>query len=225
MFGIILINILLCLTFQNYTDMRANMVENQIIKRGISNPATITAMQKVPRHLFVPDELQPFAYDDRPLPIGNNQTISQPYIVAYMTEQLELQPGDKVLEIGTGSGYQAAILAEIVEEVYTIEIIKQLGLRAASTLKNQGYSNVFCRIGDGYHGWKENEPYDAIILTAAPSNVPKALFEQLDEEGQLIAPIEKNGQQYLILYTKEKNKIKHKRLLAVRFVPFTRNNP
>jgi protein-L-isoaspartate(D-aspartate) O-methyltransferase len=203
--------------------MRANMVENQIIQRGISHPATILAMQKVPRHVYVPDEFQQFAYDDRPLPIGNNQTISQPYIVAYMTEQLNLQPSDKVLEIGTGSGYQAAILAEIVKEVYTIEIIKPLGLRAATTLKNEGYENVYCRIGDGYHGWEKQQPFDAIIITAAPPEVPQALFDQLSEKGQLIAPVEENGQQYLKLYTKSKNKIKSKRLLAVRFVPFTRD--
>lgn len=223
MLTFILINIFYSFTIQNYTSMRANMVENQIIQRGISHPATILAMQKVPRHVYVPDEFQQFAYDDRPLPIGNNQTISQPYIVAYMTEQLNLQPSDKVLEIGTGSGYQAAILAEIVKEVYTIEIIKPLGLRAATTLKNEGYENVYCRIGDGYHGWEKQQPFDAIIITAAPPEVPQALFDQLSEKGQLIAPVEENGQQYLKLYTKSKNKIKSKRLLAVRFVPFTRD--
>ncbi|MCG8580942.1 MAG: protein-L-isoaspartate(D-aspartate) O-methyltransferase [Bacteroidales bacterium] len=223
MIVLILINILYGYTFQNYTSMRANMVENQIISRGITHQATIAAMQKVPRHMYVPDEFQTFAYDDRPLPIGNNQTISQPYIVAYMTEQLNLKPSDKVLEIGTGSGYQAAILAEIVNKVFTIEIIKPLGQRAATTLKNEGYTNVFCRIGDGYHGWKEQQPFDAIIITASPPEVPEALFNQLSDKGQLIAPVEENGQQFLVLYTKSKNKIKSKRLLAVRFVPFTRD--
>ncbi|WP_430815574.1 protein-L-isoaspartate(D-aspartate) O-methyltransferase [Carboxylicivirga sp. RSCT41] len=223
MIALILLNILYSYNIQNYTSMRANMVENQIINRGITHQATIDAMHKVPRHMYVPDEFQSFAYDDRPLPIGNSQTISQPYIVAYMTEKLNLKSSDKVLEIGTGSGYQAAILAEIVKEVYTIEIIKPLGLRAASTLKDQGYTNVHCRIGDGYHGWKEQAPFDAIIITAAPPEVPEALFDQLTDKGQLIAPVEENGQQFLILYTKSKNKIKSKRLLAVRFVPFTRD--
>ncbi|MBK3516836.1 protein-L-isoaspartate(D-aspartate) O-methyltransferase [Carboxylicivirga sp. N1Y132] len=211
------------LSSQDYISMRTEMVEEQIIKRGITHSATIDALKTVPRHLFVPSDLQIYAYHDRPLPIGHNQTISQPYIVAYMTEMLNLKSSDKVLEIGTGSGYQAAVLSKIVKEVYTIEIVPQLGKQAETTFKNNNYTNIGCRIGDGYHGWEEHHPFDAIIITAAPLQVPEKLLNQLKEGGQLIAPIEKNGQQYLTLYTKTKNKIKTKQLIAVRFVPFTRH--
>ncbi len=198
------------------------MVNEQIINRGISSPKVINALRIVPRHLFVPNEQQAFAYDDRPLPIGYQQTISQPYIVAYMTEQLRLSKNDKVLEIGTGSGYQAAILAEIAKEVYTIEIVKPLGLLAARTLDSLEYNNVFCKIGDGYHGWQEHQPYDAIILTAAPGEVPEPLILQLNEGGRLIAPVENYGHQQLILYNKKNGKLIRKELIGVRFVPFTR---
>lgn len=217
-----LLNILMCINIQNPDSMRMEMVNNQLIARGIKGQLTLQAMSKVERHLFVPHFLQTYAYEDRPLPIGYNQTISQPFIVAYMTEQLQLDQDDKVLEIGTGSGYQAAVLAEIAKEVYTIEIVKPLGLQADSTLKANGYNNVTCKIGDGYHGWKNHAPYDAVIITAAPNKVPEALFDQLAEEGRMIVPVEKNNQQYLMLYTKKNNKIKGKKLLAVRFVPFTR---
>ncbi len=198
------------------------MVNEQIIHRGITSPKVIHALRIVPRHLFVPNEQQAFAYDDRPLPIGYQQTISQPYIVAYMTEQLRLSKNDKVLEIGTGSGYQAAILAEIAKEVYTIEIVKPLGLLAARTLDSLEYNNVFCKIGDGYHGWQEHQPYDAIILTAAPGEVPEPLILQLNEGGRLIAPVENYGHQQLILYNKKNGKLIRKELIGVRFVPFTR---
>ncbi|WP_430809978.1 MULTISPECIES: protein-L-isoaspartate(D-aspartate) O-methyltransferase [unclassified Carboxylicivirga] len=204
--------------------MRAEMVVNQIMKRGIKHEATLAAMQAVPRHLFVPQDLQNYAYDDRPLPIGYHQTISQPYIVAYMTAQLQLGKEDKVLEIGTGSGYQAAVLSEIVKEVYTIEIIKPLARLADSTLTALGYNNVYCKAGDGYHGWEAHQPYNAIMITAANNKVPKALFEQLNEGGRLIAPIENMGQQQLVLYTKKNGEIRRKDLLPVRFVPFTRDN-
>ncbi len=214
--------ILLFAFTQNYKSMRNDMVEQQIVARGITDSSVLDAMQTVPRHLFIPDQLQSLAYQDRPLPIGMDQTISQPYIVAYMTESLHLNPDDVVLEIGTGSGYQAAVLAEIVKEVYSIEIVTSLAKQAEFTLKQLEYSNVHVKAGDGYHGWKEHAPYDAIIITAAPLSVPPELINQLAEGGRLIVPEEKNNQQYLTLYTKNKSKVKSKRLLAVRFVPFTR---
>ncbi len=204
--------------------MRTEMVYSQIVSRGITNTTVIEAFSTVPRHLFVPFDLQQFAYDDRPLPIGYNQTISQPYVVAYMTEQLRLSPDDKVLEVGTGSGYQAAILAEVVKDVYTIEIVKALGKQAASTLRELGYDNVHCKVGDGYHGWAEHQPYDAIMLTAAPEDIPTPLVEQLKEGGHLIAPIKTFQHQYLMLYTKKNGKLKSKQLIGVRFVPFTRED-
>ncbi|MCT4648287.1 MAG: protein-L-isoaspartate(D-aspartate) O-methyltransferase [Carboxylicivirga sp.] len=218
-----LLKILLLLTLQNTDSMRTEMVNTQLINRGIKCELTLKAMSQVERHQFVPYNLQSFAYDDRPLPIGFNQTISQPYIVAYMTEQLQLKKDDKVLEIGTGSGYQAAVLAEIAKNVYTIEIVKPLGLQADSVLKMLDYENIHCKIGDGYHGWLKHAPYDAIIITASPEEVPNALFEQLAEGGRMIVPVELTHQQYLMLYTKKNNKIRSKKLLAVRFVPFTRS--
>jgi len=205
--------------------MRANMVSEQLLARGISDTQVIDAMLKVPRQVFVPGELQNRAYQDCPLPIGYQQTISQPYIVAYMSEQLHLSTNDRVLEIGTGSGYQTAVLAEITKEVYTIEIIKALGLQAQSTLQNEGYDNITYKIGDGYHGWSEYAPFDAIIVTASPNNVPKDLLNQLSDGGKLIIPVEEHGQQYLMLYTKTNQKIKKKRLIPVRFVPFLRQTP
>ncbi|MBR8534907.1 protein-L-isoaspartate(D-aspartate) O-methyltransferase [Carboxylicivirga sediminis] len=202
--------------------MRVRMVEEQIISRGITDTDVIKALKNVPRHAFVPSELQQFAYEDRPLPIGYNQTISQPYIVAYMTELLNLSPKDKVLEIGTGSGYQAAILAEVAKEVYTIEIVKPLGTQATHTLDSLGYENVYCKIGDGYHGWEEHQPYDAIMLTAAPESIPEPLINQLKEGGSIIAPIKTGFHQQLIIYHKKNGKLRSKQLIAVRFVPFTR---
>ncbi len=203
--------------------MREEMVQSQIIERGITDKAVIQAMLRVPRHQFIPELYKSQAYQDCPLPIGHNQTISQPYIVAYMTEKLELSPHDKVLEIGTGSGYQAAILAEIVDSVFTIEIVGALYKTSQSNLKVCGYRNVSCKEGDGYNGWPEHAPFDAIIVTAAPEKVPLPLIEQLAEGGRLIIPVGPyHDTQYLKVLTKSNGKIKHQNLLAVRFVPFTR---
>lgn len=201
-----------------WVEHRIRMVETQIIARGIKNERIVTAMKKVPRHLFVPSDMIDYAYNDEPVPIGEGQTISQPYIVAYMTEALDLKPEDKVLEIGTGSGYQTAILAEMVSEVYTIEIIASLSLRAQELLDKLGYHNIHFKIGDGSFGWKENSPYDAIIVTAAPDRIPRPLEEQLKLEGRMIIPVGSAFQE-LYLVTKEKQGFKRKKLLPVRFVP------
>jgi protein-L-isoaspartate(D-aspartate) O-methyltransferase len=208
----------------DYTTLRNKMVENQIIRRGISDQAVILAMRSVPRHLFIPVENRSQAYNDGPVPIGYGQTISQPYIVAYMTEALALKSKDTVLEIGTGSGYQAAILAEIVSMVYSVEIVKPLADHAAGNLKILGYSNVSVYAGDGYYGLKDYAPFDAIMVTAAPEKIPPALFEQLKEGGRLIAPVGgENEIQYLVLVQKKKGKIITTKLVPVRFVPFTRS--
>ena len=204
----------------SYAEKRRQMVENQIISRGVRDQRVIQAMMKVKRHRFVPKNLQSAAYYDEPLPIGNEQTISQPYIVAYMTEALKMKGGEKVLEIGTGSGYQAAVLAEIAAEVYSIEIVRPLGERAEQLLKSEGYSNIQCRIGDGYKGWPEVAPFDAIIVTAAPPRIPEPLVEQLKEGGRMIVPVGKWFQD-LILISKKKGKVEKKRLIPVRFVPIT----
>jgi len=199
------------------------MIKSQIIARGITDAETIRAMGQVDRHLFVPKSQIPYAYDDRPLSIGWGQTISQPYIVAYMTEQLQLNSDDTVLEIGTGSGYQAAILSEIVSRVYTIEIVRELGETARKRLEDLGYDNVHVKVGDGYHGWEEEGPFDAIIVTAAAEYVPKPLIDQLKEGGRMIIPVGgKDSFQYLLLVTKENDRIFHEPLIGVRFVPFTR---
>ena len=203
-------------------EARTRMVNEQIIARGIKDVHTISAMKKVPRHEFVPDALEPYAYNDHPLSIGYNQTISQPYIVAYMTAMLELEPEDKVLEIGTGSGYQAAILAEIVKQVYTIEIVEPLAERARKDLKRLEYKNVTVITGDGYQGYPSKGPYNAIIVTAAPKKIPPPLIDQLAEGGRLIIPVGPTGYtQYLTLVEKKNGKIKKRKVLPVRFVPFT----
>lgn len=194
------------------------MVAEQIEARGIKDNSVLEALRKVPRHMFVPQDMQSYAYQDEPLPIGEGQTISQPYIVAYMTEVLQLEGKDKVLEVGTGSGYQAAILAEIAREVYTVEIIEFLSHKAKTVLEKLGYKNVYFEIGDGTLGWKEHEPYDAIIVTAAPARVPKALQEQLRTSGKMIIPVGSMFQE-LVLVTKGARKLKKKKLLPVRFVP------
>jgi len=200
------------------------MVDEQIVKRGISNTAVIQALRTVPRHLFVPDDMQDMAYEDHPLQIGEEQTISQPYIVAYMTEKLHLKPYDKVLEIGTGSGYQAAVLACIVDSVFSVEIIPELALTAVENLKKADIRNVMIKQGDGYYGWKEHAPYNAIIITAAAEDVPQSLIDQLAENGRLIAPVgNEHYTQYLKLYSKKKGKVTSATLLPVRFVPFTRD--
>ncbi len=202
---------------------RERMVAEQIQVRGIKDPNVLAVMRIVPRHAFVKASKQDFAYGDYPLPIGFGQTISQPYIVAFMTEALELGPDSKVLEIGTGSGYQAAVCAEIAAEVYTIEIIEGLAKRAEEKLKELGYTNVFVRAGDGYFGWPEKAPFDAIIGTAAAERIPPPLIEQLAPGGRMILPYEtSSGFQYLVLITKnEKGGINRRNVLPVMFVPMT----
>ncbi len=202
----------------NYEQARRNMVEYQIKARGIKDKRVLSAMLKVPRHLFVPEEMKDLAYRDEPLPIGYSQTISQPYIVAYMTEALKLRPEDKVLEIGTGSGYQTAILAELVREVYTIEIIPELSQRAEETLKSLGYTNIEFLIGDGSRGWPEKAPFDAILVSAAPAEVPPALVDQLQINGRLILPVGTDSQE-LVLIKKTKKGLEKTSLIGVRFVP------
>ena len=219
-FAVILLNL-----FQDeYVGLRHRMVETQIEVRGVKDKQVLDAMKKVPRHLFVPKEYQSAAYHDRPLPIGLGQTISQPYIVGYMTEAIQPQANDKVLEIGTGSGYQAAVLAEIVKEVYTLEIIQELGLMARERLKILGYENIHAKVSDGYYGWAEHGPFDAIVVTAAAEEVPQPLIDQLAEGGIMIIPV---GPQFsvqsLVLITKKNGKIRKKNLFGVRFVPFTRD--
>ncbi len=203
----------------DYAEQRERMVKNQIIDRGISDSRVIKAMRKVERHLFVPEGARRFAYTDGPLSIGEGQTISQPYIVAFMTECLSLKPEMKVLEVGTGSGYQAAVLAEIVDQVYTIEIVETLGKRSKKLLADLGYDNVIVKIGDGYEGWPEHAPYDAIIVTCAPNRIPDPLKEQLVEGGRMIIPVGGSGIQYLILNTKRNGRIRQVSVLPVRFVP------
>jgi len=199
------------------------MVAEQIRARDICDPNVLRAMRIVPRHFLVPAARQPLAYGDYPLPIGSGQTISQPYIVGFMTEALQLAPDSKVLEIGTGSGYQAAICAEIAAEVYTIEIVEELAKSAETKLKELGYQNVFVKFGDGYFGWEEKGPFDAIIGTAAAEKIPPPLIEQLKPTGRMILPYEnENGFQYLVLVTKDPNgAIQKRNVLPVRFVPMT----
>ncbi len=194
------------------------MVETQIEARGVKDDKVLEAMRKVPRHLFVPENMKLYAYRDEPLVIGEGQTISQPYIVAYMTEALQLKGHERILEVGTGSGYQAAVLAEIIQEVFSVELLESLSLKAQDTLKRLGYKNIHFRIGDGTLGWKERAPYDAIMVTAAPAKVPKALQEQLTIGGKMIIPVGAAFQE-LVLLTREKRKYKKKILLPVRFVP------
>ncbi len=207
-----------------YTTLRERMVKTQILDRGITDSETLSALRKVPRHLFVPPDIIDQAYDDTPLPIGSGQTISQPYIVAYMTEVCKPTKKKKVLEIGTGSGYQAAVLAEIADTVYTIEIIPELAKVSSATLSNLGYKNIIGKVGDGYNGWPEHAPFDIIVVTAAASEIPKPLINQLAEDGRLVIPV---GQpwlvQELILLVKNNGKIKESRLASVRFVPFKRS--
>ncbi|MGH9314515.1 MAG: protein-L-isoaspartate(D-aspartate) O-methyltransferase [Vicinamibacterales bacterium] len=197
---------------------RRRMIDDQIRARGITNQAVLDAMRKVPRHLFVPPSLRDAAYDDGPLPIGQGQTISQPYIVAYMTEALGIRPGEHVLEIGTGSGYQAAVLAEIAREVYTIEIVPELAERARQTLAGLGYKNVFVRTGNGYAGWPEKAPFPRIMVTAAPDDIPPALVEQLAPGGTMVLPVGTAFQEMTIV-TKTAQGIARKTTIPVRFVP------
>ena len=201
-------------------DERERMVREQIETRGIRDTRVLKALREVPREVFMPSELAHRAYWDSPQPIGYRQTISQPYIVAYMTEKLKLSGDEKVLEIGTGSGYQAAILGELAEHVYTIEIVEPLAERSRKTLARQGYENVAVRAGDGYRGWPEQAPFDAILLTAAPAEIPQPLIDQLAVGGRLVAPVGE-GIQELVLVTRGRSGIQRRPLIGVRFVPMT----
>jgi len=199
---------------------RRDMVELQIRERGVHQPEVLRAMESVPRHLFIPEEYRDQAYGDAPQPIGWGQTISQPYIVALMTELLELDRGDKVLEIGTGSGYHAAVLSRVAGEVYTIEIIDQLGKQAKTTLQQLGYQNVHVKVGDGYQGWPGEQPFDAIILTAAPPKIPQPLIDQLKVGGRMVVPVGSYVQD-LMLLTKTAQGVEKRTVAPVRFVPMT----
>ncbi len=204
------------------TNSREAMVEDQLAARGIRDPRVLQAMTEVPRHEFVPQAVRSLAYADGPLPIGQGQTISQPFIVAFMTEVLELNKDDTVLEVGTGSGYQAAILGKIAKEVYTIEIVPALAESAQKLLEKLRFENVHVRQGDGYLGWPEKAPFDAIIVTCAPDHVPEPLVNQLKEGGRLVIPIgEQGGIQQLVLLRKKDGKIFQENKLDVRFVPMT----
>jgi protein-L-isoaspartate(D-aspartate) O-methyltransferase len=203
-----------------FARQREDMVRHQIEKRGVKDKKVLEAMRKVPRHEFISGKSWSEAYADHPVPIGRGQTISQPYIVAYMTEALALKGTEKVLEIGTGSGYQAAVLAEIVPEVYSIEIICELEANARKTLERLGYENVKTKCADGYKGWPEHAPFDAIIITAAPDQIPPPLLEQLKVGGRLIAPVGTYFQE-LVICTRTEKGIKREQLLPVRFVPMT----
>lgn len=201
----------------DYASQRKQMVENQLKGRGIDSDRVLEAMRRVPRHRFVPEPLRDQAYEDHPVPIGEGQTISQPYIVAYMTEALKLKPKDKVLEVGTGSGYQAAVLAELVKEVYTIEIVAKLARQARKVLEELGYENIDFRIGDGYQGWPDKAPFDGIMVTAAPEHIPQPLLDQLEVGGRLVMPVKNR----LLRVTRTKEGYEKERLLWVRFVPMT----
>lgn len=200
---------------------REAMVKEQIAARDVSDARVLKAMREVPRHEFIPEEVRRFAYSDGPLPIGHGQTISQPYIVAFMTEQLAPKPGDRVLEIGTGSGYQAAVLGRLVAEVFTIEIVEPLATRATADLRRLGFGNVHVKTGDGYQGWPEQAPFDAVIVTCAPDHVPQPLIDQLKDGGRMIIPVGEAGAQELHLLVKRGGKVERRAVLPVRFVPMT----
>jgi len=207
---------------EDFSAERERMVREQIVSRGIHDPRLLAAMKKVPREAFVSQELSDLSYTDRPLPIGYDQTISQPYMVALMTEEIRLQPTDRVLEIGTGSGYQTAILAELVSDVYTIEVIEALAKSAEANLDRLGYENAHLKIGDGYKGWPEHAPFDAIIATCAPERVPQPLVDQLKEGGRMIIPIGGNFSQQLYLFEKINGALRERAIEPVRFVPMVR---
>jgi len=206
----------------DFAAQRQRMVDQQLKPRGIKDARVLAAVAKVPREEFVPADARVEAYEDGPLPIGYDQTISQPYIVAFMTEQLRPKQSDRVLEIGTGSGYQAAILAELVADVYTIEIVEPLGKTAEATLQRLGYSNVHLKIGDGYKGWPEEAPFDAIIVTCAPDKVPQPLVDQLKDGGRMVIPVGERFAQELYLLEKKDGQLKESVTLPVRFVPMLR---
>ena len=198
------------------------MVNEQIAIRGVTDPEVLAALEKTPRHRFVPDKVSKYAYNDHPLPIGEGQTISQPYIVAFMTEMLDIDSNHKVLEIGTGSGYQAAVLSPLVNHVYTIEIIKSLANSADSTIKKLGYKNITVRWGDGYKGWPKEAPFDRIIGTAAPPEIPLALIEQLKPGGKMVLPVGTRWQEIVVVTKNASGEISKKNVLPVRFVPMVR---
>ncbi|MEA2020312.1 MAG: protein-L-isoaspartate(D-aspartate) O-methyltransferase [Patescibacteria group bacterium] len=204
---------------REFIDLREKMVESQLEARGISDVRVLEAFRNVPREKFVPEHLQDLVYLDSPLSIGEGQTISQPYTVAFMTELLELEPESKLLEIGTGSGYQAAILAEIVSEVYTIERLESLAREAEETLKELGYTNVYVKVGDGSEGWLEEAPFDRILVTAAATEIPEALFDQLSDEGILVAPVGSSFSQDMVRFTKVGNRLEKESFGKFRFVP------
>ena len=206
----------------DFAAQRQRMVEQQLKPRGIRDERVLAAMAKVPREEFIPADVRAEAYEDGPLPIGYDQTISQPYIVAFMTEQLGPKAIDRVLEIGSGSGYQAAILAEIVSDVYTIEIVEPLAKSAEATLQRLGYNNVHIKAGDGYNGWPEEAPFEAIIVTSAPEKVPQPLVAQLKDGGRMVIPVGERFAQQLYLLEKKNGQLKESATLPVRFVPMLR---
>ena len=220
----LIINLGCAQSTDSFDSKRVKMVEEQIKGRGIKDPSVLKAVSTVKRELFVPEKNRDLAYSDRPLPIGHNQTISQPYIVAYMTEQLQVEKDQKVLEIGTGSGYQAAVLAELVNHVFTIEIIPELAEGAEKVLNKTGYDNITIRTGDGYKGWPDQAPFDRIMVTAAPEEIPEKLVQQLANDGRMIIPVGANlFMQYLWLIKRDKNgKITKEKILPVRFVPMVK---
>ncbi|MDX1984359.1 MAG: protein-L-isoaspartate(D-aspartate) O-methyltransferase [Bryobacteraceae bacterium] len=202
-----------------WEEARAAMVAEQIEARGVRDARVLRAMRKIPRHQFVPPEMAPHAYQDRPLPIGHGQTISQPYIVAFMSEILEIRPEHQVLEIGAGSGYQAAVLSLLARQVYTIEVVPALARSSRALLQRLGYANVTVREGDGYQGWPEQAPFDRIILTAAPPEIPQPLIDQLKPGGRLVAPVGRGDQDLIVLDKLADGSIRRKAVLPVRFVP------
>jgi protein-L-isoaspartate(D-aspartate) O-methyltransferase len=206
----------------DFAAQRQRMIEQQLKLRGIKDERVLAAMAKVPREEFVPADARVEAYEDGPLPIGHDQTISQPYIVAFMTEQLRPKESDRVLEIGSGSGYQAAILAELVGEVYTIDIVEPLAKSAEATLQRLGYNNVHIKVGDGYKGWPEEAPFDAVIVTCAPEKVPQPLVDQLKDGGRMVIPVGERFAQQLYLLEKKNGQLKESVTLPVRFVPMLR---
>ena len=220
----LIINLGCAQSTDSFVSERVKMVEDQIKGRGIKDLSVLKAVSTVKRELFVPEKYRDLAYSDRPLPIGHNQTISQPYIVAYMTEQLQVEKDQKVLEIGTGSGYQAAVLAELVNHVFTIEIIPELAEGAEKVLNKTGYDNITIRTGDGYKGWPDQAPFDRIMVTAAPEEIPEKLVQQLANDGRMIIPVGANlFMQYLWVIKRDKNgKITKEKILPVRFVPMVK---
>jgi protein-L-isoaspartate(D-aspartate) O-methyltransferase len=208
-----------CATAQDWAAMREGMVREQIERRGVKSAAVLEAMRATPRHLFVPLALRRSAYGDHPLPVGHGQTISQPYIVASMTEMLGVRAGDKVLEIGTGTGYQTAVLARLAGRVYSLEIVEALARDAAARLKEMGYTNVEARAGDGYQGWPEEAPFDRIIVTAAPPELPAKLVEQLKSGGRLVAPVGREWQELVVVDKDRNGRVRQRAEYPVMFVP------